>query len=92
MWDCWKDLCRITTNVARRLEIAKKIMLVWEGLDDFPKILRKLRSTSTYAANFKNSIKLLIVAIIDAWGEKDITFYLVRVRNNVKSCFQKNKR
>ena len=42
MWDCWKDLCRITTNVATsRLEIAKKRMLVWKRPDDFLKILKK---------------------------------------------------
>ena len=89
MWDCWKDLCRITTNVASRPEIAKKRMLVWKRLDDFLKTLRKQRSTSTYAADFKNSIKLLIAAVIDAWGEKDITFYLVSEKQSTK-LFSKN--
>ena len=69
MWDCWKELCRITTNVASRPEIANKRMLVWKRLDDFLVLLRKQRSTTTYAADFTNAIKLLIVVIIEAWGK-----------------------
>ena len=78
MWDCWKELCRITTNVSSRPEIANKRMLVWKQLDDFLQLLRAQRSTTTYATDFKRAIKLLIQAIKEAWGEKDITFYLVR--------------
>ena len=86
MWDCWKELCRITTNVASNPEIANKRMLVWKRLDDFLILLRKQRSTTTYAIEFRNAIKLLIAAIIDAWGKKDITFYLVRLSKNLY-CF-----
>lgn len=79
MWDCWKELCRITTNVSSRPEIANKRMLVWKRLDDFLLLLRKQKSTSTYATDFQKAITLLIKSIKDAWGEKDITFYLVRL-------------
>lgn len=87
MWDCWKELCRITTNVASRPEIANKRMLVWKRLDDFLVLLRKQRSTTTYAADFTNAIKLLIAAIIEAWGKKDITFYLVRLYKVIQWLF-----
>ena len=53
-------------------------MLVWKQLNDFLQLLRAQRSTTTYATDFKRAIKLLIQAIKEAWGEKDITFYLVR--------------
>ena len=79
MWDYSKELCRITTNVAIQPEIANKRMLVWKRLDDFLVLLKKQRNTTTYATNFTNAIKLLIAAVIDAWGTKDITFYLVRL-------------
>lgn len=79
MWDCWKELCRITTNVSSQPLIANKRMLVWKNLDEFLKILRKQRSYATYATDFQNAIAALIKAIKDAWGEKDITHYLVRL-------------
>lgn len=77
MWSCWKDLCAFTTNVKSNPDVAIKRMEVWKNLDDFLKILRLQVRSKTYAEDFKKTIKLLITSIIDAWGKKDITFYLV---------------
>ena len=77
MWECWKDLCLVTTNVASKPMVANKRMLVWKRLDEFLTLLRKQRTTTTYATNFQNVISLLITSIKEAWGEKDITSYLV---------------
>ena len=77
MWNCWKDLCVITTNVKSRPDVANKRMEVWKRLDDFLKILRQQVNSKTYADDFEKTIKLLVTSITDAWGQKDITFYLV---------------
>ena len=53
-------------------------MLVWKQLDDFLQLLRAQRRTTTYAIDFKRAIKILIQATKEVWGEKDISFYLVR--------------
>ena len=72
MWDCWKELCRITTNVASQPKIANKRMLVWKRLYDFLILLKKQRSTTTNSIDFTNAIQLLIVAIIEAWGKRTL--------------------
>ena len=83
MWECWKDLCLVTTNVATKPMVGNKRMLVWKRLDKFLTLLRQQRTT-TYATNFKNAISLLITSIKEAWGEKDITYYLVIFPINIK--------
>ena len=65
-------------------------MLVWKRLDDFLVLLKKQRSTTTYATDFTNAIKLLITAIIDAWGRKDITFYLVSMYKMIQRLYYSN--
>ena len=56
--------------------VANKLILVWKRLDEFLTLLRKQISTTPYARDFQNAISLLITTIKEAWGEKDITYYL----------------
>lgn len=81
MWECWKEFCQITTNVASNPQQARKRMEVWMLLDEFLKLLRMQVTTLTYAEDYKEAIKNLIQAMKEAWGEKDITFYLVRLKS-----------
>ena len=84
MWECWKDLCSITTNVESKPMEVNKRMLLWKRLDEFLKLLRKQKTTPTYAINFQNAISLLLTSIKKAWGENDITYYLVIVPINLE--------
>ena len=57
--------------------MAKKRMEVWVKLYQLLKILLECVITKTYANDYKETITCLIQAIKQAWGEKDITYYLV---------------
>ena len=46
-------------------------------LDNFLQILRLQVCTPTYENDFRKAIKALIDSIQEAWGRKDITYYLV---------------
>lgn len=76
VWECWKQLCEITTSVASNPEVPKRRIKVWMLLDNFFRLLRKQEITVTFAQEFKEAIISLIEAIKVAWGEKDITYYL----------------
>ena len=89
MWECWKQLCIITTNVKSRPDVANERMEVWRCLDTFLKILRMQKKTNTYADDYTESITSLVEAIKEAWGAKDITYYLVRlfcIQDIVNKC------
>ena len=67
----------MTTSVKSRPDRANKRMEVWKMLDNFLQILRLQVCTPTYGDDFRKAIKALINSIQEAWGRKDITYYLV---------------
>ena len=67
----------MTTCVKSRPNQANKRMEVWKILDNFLQILRLQVCTPTYENDFRKAIKALIDSIQEAWGRKDITYYLV---------------
>ena len=70
MWECWKELCIITTNVKSMPQMKNRRMEVWKRLDTFLKILRIQKKTATYVVDYNESITSLIAAIKNRHGEK----------------------
>ena len=77
-WELWKDLCKYTTNNDSNARNVNSRKQVWASFEKMVKIMCLASTTIEQCQQFQNSLKEFTNAVVTAWGETNITHYMVK--------------
>lgn len=78
LWELWKDLCKHTTDNDSNVHNVNNRKLVWASFDKMVKVMCLASTTNEQREKFHNLLKEFTDAVVTAWGETNITHYMVK--------------
>lgn len=76
-WELWKALCKCTTDEDSNPVLVNLRRQVWHYFEQVVQIMWKPQTTSEQQNLFKDHISNFTKAFVQAWGESNITHYMV---------------
>ena len=76
-WELWKDLCNYTTFDCTEPGLVITREKVWSSFNKMVKLMNKAKTTSEERNCFKEVLREFTKAMVHAWGETNITHYMV---------------
>ena len=81
-WELWKALCQCTTDKDSNPVLVNTRKQVWHHFEQVVQFMWKPQTTSEQQNLFKTQVSNFTKAFVQAWGESNITHYMVNILLN----------
>jgi hypothetical protein len=85
-WELWKELCRCTTDSDPNPVLVNRRKQVWACYDKMVKLMMLTSTTEDQRRRFQNHLTEFTTAVTIAWGETNITHYMVIIYSSMLCC------